>query len=77
LQCHLPNGTFYAFPGIQSTGLVSKEFSLRLFEEQRVAAVPGTAFGVSGEGFVRCSYSTSYDSILEACNRIDAFVQGL
>jgi len=77
LNCHLPNGTFYAFPSIKSTGLDSKSFSIKLFEEQRVAAVPGNAFGESGEGFIRCSYSTSYDNLLQATALIDAFVQSL
>lgn len=77
LTCHLPNGTFYAFPSIKSTGLDSKSFSLRLFNEQRVAAVPGNAFGQSGEGFIRCSYSTSYENLLLATDLIDAFVQSL
>ena len=77
LSCHLPNGTFYAFPSIKSTGLDSQSFSIRLFEEQRVAAVPGNAFGESGEGFIRCSYSTSYENLLQASDLIDSFVQGL
>lgn len=77
LACHLPNGTFYAFPSIQSTGMTSKDFSFTLFEEQRVAAVPGDAFGDSGEGFIRCSYSTSYENLIQATDLIDSFVQGL
>lgn len=77
LNCHLPNGTFYAFPSIKSTGLESKEFSLKLFEDKRVAAVPGDAFGDSGEGFIRCSYSTSYENLILATDLIDAFVQKL
>jgi aminotransferase len=77
LKCHLPKGTFYAFPSIKSTGMKSKDFSLKLFENQRVAAVPGTAFGESGEGFIRCSYSTSYENLILATDLIDAFVQGL
>ena len=77
LNCHLPNGTFYAFPSIQSTGLDSKDFSLKLFEDKRVAAVPGNAFGDSGEGFIRCSYSTSYENLILATDLIDSFVQGL
>lgn len=77
LTCYLPNGTFYAFPSIKSTGLDSKSFSMKLFEDRRVAAVPGTAFGESGEGFIRCSYSTSYENLILATDLIDAFVQGL
>jgi aminotransferase len=77
LTCHLPNGTFYAFPSIKSTGMDSKSFSLKLFNEKRVAAVPGNAFGASGEGFIRCSYSTSYENLLLATDLIDSFVQSL
>jgi aminotransferase len=77
LPCHLPGGAFYAFPSIESTGLSSKEFSLRLLEEQNVACVPGTAFGACGEGFIRCSYATSMDQIKEAMKRMAVFVSGL
>lgn len=77
LTCHLPKGTFYAFPSIKSTGLASKDFSYKLFESKRVAAVPGTAFGESGEGFIRCSYSTSYENLILATDLIESFVQEL
>ncbi len=77
LNCHLPNGTFYAFPSIRSTGLDSKSFALKLFEAKRVATVPGNAFGESGEGFIRCNYSTDYRELLKACQLIDEFVQEL
>ncbi len=77
LNCHLPNGTFYAFPSIRSTGLDSKTFALKLFEAKRVATVPGNAFGESGEGFIRCNYSTDYEELLKACQLIDEFVQEL
>ncbi|MBL7114259.1 MAG: aminotransferase class I/II-fold pyridoxal phosphate-dependent enzyme [Kiritimatiellae bacterium] len=77
LTCHLPGGAFYAFPSIESTGLSSKEFSLRLLEEQNVACVPGTAFGACGEGFIRCSYATAMDQIKEAMKRMATFVSGL
>ena len=77
LPCHLPGGAFYAFPSIESTGLSSKEFSLRLLEEQNVACVPGTAFGACGEGFIRCSYATAMDQIKEAMKRMAVFVSGL
>ena len=73
LTCHLPQATFYAFPNIESTGLNSTEFSKRLLEEERVAMVPGTAFGQYGEGYVRCSFATGYDDLVEACNRIERF----
>tara|TARA_B110000037_G_scaffold219614_1_gene285157 strand:- start:718 stop:1902 length:1185 start_codon:yes stop_codon:yes gene_type:complete len=74
LTCHKPNATFYAFPNITATGMTSVEFSKKLLEEEKVAMVPGTAFGKYGEGFVRCSFATSYDDIVEACNRIERFV---
>ena len=56
-------------------GLTSTEFATRLLEEERVAMVPGTAFGEYGEGFVRCSFATGYDDLIEACNRIERFVK--
>jgi aminotransferase len=77
LTCHKPQATFYAFPNIESTGLTSTEFATRLLEEERVAMVPGTAFGEYGEGFVRCSFATGYDDLIEACNRIERFVKSL
>ncbi len=71
--CLKPGGAFYVFPDISSLGLSSKEFSLRLLEKKRVAAVPGTAFGRCGEGFIRCSYATSFDNIKKAMTRIAEF----
>jgi aminotransferase len=76
LPCFLPRGAFYAFPSIQNTGMDSKTFALRLLEEKKVACVPGTAFGPSGEGFVRCSYATAMDDIEEAMRRMAEFVRG-
>lgn len=69
-----PRGAFYMFPYIGHLGLTAKEFSLRLLEEERVAAVPGTAFGACGEGHIRCSYATATDDIKEAARRIHSFV---
>jgi aminotransferase len=77
LRCPVPRGAFYVFPEIRSTGLTSREFSLRLLEEQKVAVVPGPAFGPSGEGFVRCSYATSFEQIKIAMERMAGFVAGL
>ncbi len=77
LPCHLPQATFYAFPNVQKTGLDEMTFALRLLQEAKVAMVPGTAFGASGQGFCRASYSTSYERILEACQRIARFVDRL
>jgi len=76
-ECPTPGGAFYLFPRIPQVGLTSKEFSLRLLKEQKVAVVPGTAFGACGEGFVRCSYATSMEDIQEAVARIKIFLQTL
>lgn len=77
LKCHMPEGAFYAFPNISSTGLSSEEFAERLLLEARVAVAPGTAFGLGGEGHIRCSYATGIDRIENALHRIDKFVQSL
>ena len=77
IPCPTPRGAFYVFADIRSTGLTSREFSLRLLEEQKVAVVPGTAFGADGEGFVRCSYATSLEQIKIALPRMANFVAGL
>ncbi len=75
LDCFEPLGAFYTFPSIKSTGLSSDEFCERCLREKKVAVIPGTAFGECGEGFIRCSYAYSIDSINEALNRIEAFVK--
>ena len=75
LPTHEPLGAFYAFPCVKGTGLSSNEFCLRLLEEQRVACVPGDAFGQGGEGYVRCSYASSMENIREAVRRIGIFMQ--
>ena len=77
LDCHLPQGAFYAFPSIRRTGLTSEEFAERLLFEEHVAVVPGTAFGLGGEGHIRCSYATSLAKIEEALHRISRFVRKL
>lgn len=74
LECREPKGAFYAFPCIKSTGLTSEEFCERLLREKHVAVVPGTAFGDSGEGFVRASYCYSTAHIKEALRRIGEFL---
>ncbi len=74
LHCFEPRGAFYVFPNIQSTGLDSVSFAKRLLKEERVAVIPGTAFGACGEGYVRCSYATAMDDIEEAMRRIKAFL---
>jgi aminotransferase len=75
LETFEPRGAFYAFPKITSTGLDSETFAQRLLEEERVAVVPGTAFGPSGEGHVRACYATSYEQLEEALVRIGRFVE--
>jgi aminotransferase len=75
LTCHTPEGAFYAFPSIRSTGLTSREFSVQLLEQQRVAVVPGDAFGPGGEGFVRASYCTTMSDLEKAVERIAKFVR--
>ncbi|MFZ4682124.1 MAG: pyridoxal phosphate-dependent aminotransferase [Terrimicrobiaceae bacterium] len=77
LECFKPHGAFYVFPKITGTGLSSREFSLRLLREKKVAVVPGSAFGPSGEGHVRCSYATALDQIKIAVERIGEFCQEL
>ena len=77
LICREPKGAFYAFPSIASTGLTSDEFCERLLIEKKVAVVPGTAFGVGGEGFIRASYCYSTEHIIEALERIKQFVKEL
>lgn len=77
LECFEPKGAFYAFPSIKSTGLTSNDFCERCLREKKVAVIPGIAFGQSGEGFIRCSYAYSIDSINEALSRIEAFVKTL
>lgn len=74
LKCHSPRGSFYAFPNIESTGLSSKEFATRLLKEEKVACVPGSAFGASGEGFLRCCFATSLEQIQIATERMANFV---
>ncbi|MGC8742844.1 MAG: aminotransferase class I/II-fold pyridoxal phosphate-dependent enzyme [Verrucomicrobiia bacterium] len=77
LKCHLPRGSFYSFPSIANTGLSSKEFAVKLLKEQKVAAVPGDAFGKSGEGFIRCCFATSLEKIEIAMERMSKFVRSL
>ncbi len=77
LRCFEPKGAFYVFPHIPDCGLTSEEFCSRLLMEQRVAVVPGSAFGESGEGHVRISYSYSMNHLREACDRLRAFLRTL
>jgi aminotransferase len=75
LLCYEPKGAFYAFPSITCTGMTSEEFSEKLLMEERVAVVPGSAFGQCGEGYVRCCYATSLADIEEALRRMGRFVK--
>src|SRR5580692_2263796 len=75
LPCHLPRGSFYAFPCIQSTGLDSKSFARQLLDSEKVACVPGSAFGPSGEGYLRCCFATAMDRIEDASERMARFVK--
>lgn len=74
LDCFEPEGAFYVFPSIQKTGMTSEEFCKTLLQEEKVAVVPGSAFGKSGEGFIRCSYAYSIEELKEALTRIARFV---
>ncbi|MGN0382984.1 MAG: aminotransferase class I/II-fold pyridoxal phosphate-dependent enzyme [Eubacterium sp.] len=77
LDCFEPFGAFYVFPSIKKFGLTSEEFANKLLEEEKVACVPGTAFGDSGEGFLRISYAYSLDNLKEALARVEHFVKKL
>lgn len=77
LECFEPHGAFYVFPSVKSTGLTSEEFCNRLLQEQHVAVIPGDAFGESGAGHIRISYSYSMAHLREACSRIRDFLQTL
>jgi len=74
LPCFEPKGAFYIFPSVSETSLSSLAFAEQLLKAEKVALVPGDAFGTSGEGFVRCSYASSTANLTEALQRIDRFV---
>jgi aminotransferase len=77
LQCHAPSGSFYAFPSVASTGLSEGEFAKRLLLEQKVAVVPGTAFGEAGKGHVRACFTANEQKLALACDKIERFVESL
>lgn len=77
MDCHLPKGTFYAFPCIKKFGMSSMDFAKYILNEAKVAVVPGSAFGEDGEGFVRASFSTSYDNLVEAADRMKKAIDKL
>ncbi len=77
LSCFEPKGAFYVFPSIQKFGLSSDEFAERLLREERLAVVPGTAFGECGEGFLRISYAYSLEDLKKALERLKHFIRKL
>lgn len=77
LECFEPYGAFYVFPSIKKFGLTSDEFATRLLKEEKVAVVPGTAFGDCGEGFLRISYAYSLENLKIALDRIADFIKRL
>ena len=77
VSCPAPKGAFYAFPNISKTGLKSREFAIRLLQEEHVVVVPGTGFGEGGEGYIRISYATSEENIIEGVKRMKHFVEKL
>lgn len=77
LDCHLPGGAFYVFPEVKKFGLSSHDFALQLLQSQKVAAVPGNAFGAGGEGFLRACYATSFDQLEVAMDKMETFVKTL
>ncbi|HWA86327.1 MAG TPA: aminotransferase class I/II-fold pyridoxal phosphate-dependent enzyme [Opitutus sp.] len=74
LKCHSPRGSFYAFPNVTASGRDEKQFAVELLQKEKVAVVPGTAFGENGAGHVRACFATSYEQIVEACDRVERFV---
>ena len=74
IDCHCPGGAFYVFPDISKFGLSSKDFAMGLLESEQVAAVPGDAFGESGEGFLRCCYATGMDDLKSAMDSIERYI---
>ena len=77
LECLMPDGAFYAFPSIASTGLSCEEFAEKLLLQEKVAVVPGTAFGSGGKDFVRCCYASSPSELAESLRRIEHFLKTL
>lgn len=77
MDCHLPGGAFYTFPSVKRFNLSSKEFAVLLLRDARVAAVPGTAFGSCGEGYLRCCYATGFNLLEKACDKMARFCESL
>jgi aminotransferase len=77
LKCHSPRGSFYAFPEVKHTGLSEKDYAVGLLKQEKVAVVPGTAFGDNGLGHVRACFATGYEQLIDACDRIERFTAGI
>ena len=77
MDCHLPGGAFYTFPSVKRFNLSSKEFAVRLLRDARVAAVPGSAFGSCGDGYLRCCYATGFNLLEKACDKMARFCESL
>ena len=77
LKCHAPQGAFYAFPCIKNTGMNCLEFAEKLLKEQKVAVVPGSAFGPGLNDYIRISYASSFDNLKEALSRMDTFFKNI
>ena len=77
LEVVIPKGAFYVFPSIKKFNIPAEEFALRLLHEEKVACVPGTAFGIGGEGYLRISYCYSDEELIEALKRIEKFIEKL
>ena len=73
----MPKGAFYVFPSIKKFNIPTEEFALRLLHEEKVACVPGNAFGIGGEGYLRISYCYSDDDLIEALKRLERFIAKL
>lgn len=77
LKCHLPRGSFYAFPAVPVQGMSDRDFAVGLLQTERVAMVPGSAFGANGTGFVRACFATGYEQLIEATKRIERYLARL
>jgi aminotransferase len=77
LPCHVPEGAFYAFPSVKGTGLSDLEFAEQLLKEERVAVVPGSVFGETASGHLRCAYAVSRNDLKEAVSRMERFMATL
>jgi aminotransferase len=74
LTCHSPRGSFYAFPNVEGIGMTEDKFAVGLLDTEKVAVVPGTAFGPGGSGHFRACFATGYDDLITACDRMERFI---